>query len=91
VIDGTAVRFLLFQKPDGKVVAVLDACQICGGVGFYHTPQGIVCKNCSAPINPQAMGQGGGCNPIPLKAEIANGAVVVSKVNLASGVHHFQQ
>ena len=34
-VKGTKVRFLLYRKPDGKVASVFDACQICGGVGFY--------------------------------------------------------
>src|SRR5216684_3278410 len=33
--NGTAVRFWLYKKPDGKVATVFDACQICGPVGFY--------------------------------------------------------
>jgi high-affinity iron transporter len=91
VVEGTPVRFLLFQKPDGKVVAVFDACEICGSVGFYQTAEGIVCMNCAAPINPIAVGQGGGCNPVPLKAEVANGSVVISQAELAGGLRHFQQ
>src|SRR6202044_1316970 len=36
--NGTEIRFWLYQKPDGKVATVFDACQICGGVGFYKSP-----------------------------------------------------
>ena len=28
--NGTTIRFWLYQKPDGKVATVFDACQICG-------------------------------------------------------------
>lgn len=91
VVEGTPVRFLLFQKPGGKVVAVFDACEICGPVGFYQTAEGIVCMNCAAPINPIAIGQGGGCNPIPLKAELAGDTVNISQADLAAGLQHFQQ
>ena len=28
--NGVEVRFWLYQKPDGKVATVFDACQICG-------------------------------------------------------------
>ena len=62
VIDGTEVRFLLYQKPDGKIATVFDACEICGPVGFYESSQGLTCKNCAAPINPQSVGTPGGCN-----------------------------
>ncbi len=67
--NGVEVRFWLYQKPDGKVATVFDACQICGPVGFYKGPNGVVCKNCAAPINGQSVGMTGGCNPIPLRAE----------------------
>ena len=49
--NGTEVRFWLYQKPDGKIATVFDACEICGPVGFYKGPNGVVCKNCAAPIN----------------------------------------
>jgi high-affinity iron transporter len=42
------VRFLLFKKPDGNIVSVADACQICGPVGFYIGSQGITCKMCAS-------------------------------------------
>ena len=35
--NGTAVRFWLYQKPDGKIATVFDACEICGSVGFYKS------------------------------------------------------
>jgi uncharacterized membrane protein len=71
-IDGVPIRFLLVQKPDGKVAAMYDACEICGAVGFYRTKSEVICKNCAAPINPASLGQPGGCNPIPLKAATTN-------------------
>ncbi|MGH9567697.1 MAG: Fe-S-containing protein, partial [Candidatus Angelobacter sp.] len=81
-VDGTRVRFLLYRKPDNKIATVFDACQICGAVGFYKGANGIVCKNCAAPINPQSVGQGGGCNPIPLHATDAGDSVVISLADL---------
>ncbi len=33
------VRFWLYQKPDGKIATVFDACEICGAVGFYKGPE----------------------------------------------------
>src|SRR5271154_6010234 len=43
--NGTPIRFWLYQKPDGKVATVFDACEICGAVGFYKSGNGVVCKN----------------------------------------------
>ena len=76
------VRFLLFKKPDGVIVSVADACQICGPVGFYIGSQGITCKMCASPLVPQSMGQAGGCNPIPLKSTQAGGMLLVQAADL---------
>src|SRR5438270_650627 len=88
--NGTEVRFLLYQKPDGKVVALFDACQICGPVGFFKGPNGLVCKNCSAPINGQSVGTPGGCNPVPLQSATNAGDIVIHESDLAAGAHIFQ-
>jgi high-affinity iron transporter len=78
----TEVRFLLFKKPDGTVVSVADACQICGPVGFYIGDQGITCKMCASPLNASSMGQRGGCNPIPLKSTTAAGLLTIQAGDL---------
>jgi len=85
------VRFWIYQKPDGKIATLFDACEICGPVGFYKGPNGIVCKNCAAPINPQSVGMPGGCNPVPLKAEVTSDAVIISEADVAAGSHYFEQ
>jgi high-affinity iron transporter len=84
------VRFWLYQKPDGKIATVFDACEICGAVGFYKTANGVVCKNCAAPINPQSVGATGGCNPIPLKATQTTDAVIIQEADIAAGGHLFE-
>jgi high-affinity iron transporter len=89
--QGTTVRFWLYQKPDGKIATVLDACEICGAVGFYKGPNGVVCKNCAAPINPQSVGMPGGCNPVPLKAQITSDAVVIQEADVAAKSRMFEQ
>ena len=88
-VKGTKVRFLLYRKPDGKVASVFDACQICGGMGFYKGSTGIICKNCAAPVNPQSVGQPGGCNPIPLQSAQDGDSVVISITDLAQQVGQF--
>ena len=89
--SGTTVRFWLYQKPDGKIATVLDACEICGAVGFYKGPNGVVCKNCAAPINPQSVGMPGGCNPVPLKAQVTSDAVIIQEADIAARSRMFQQ
>jgi len=88
-IDGTDVRFFLYRKPDGKIATLFDACEICGPVGFYKDGNGVVCRNCAAPINPQSVGQPGGCNPIPLKATIAGDTVTITRADLGEGGKYF--
>jgi FTR1 family protein len=88
--NGTTVRFWLYQKPDGKIATVLDACEICGAVGFYKGPNGVVCKNCAAPINPQSVGMPGGCNPVPLKAQTTADAIIIQEADVAARSRMFQ-
>ena len=85
------VRFLLFKKPDGNIVSVADACQICGPVGFYMSGQGIVCKMCASPLNAASMGQPGGCNPIPLKAINSNGQITIAAADLKAIATRFEK
>jgi high-affinity iron transporter len=89
--NGTSIRFWLYQKPDGKIATVFDACEICGAVGFYKTANGVVCKNCSAPINPQSVGAKGGCNPIPLKATQTADSVIIQEADIAAGSRVFEK
>jgi FTR1 family protein len=85
------IRFLLFKKPDGNLVSVADACQICGPVGFYIGSQGITCKMCASPLNAASMGQPGGCNPVPLKSTIAGGQVTIQAADLKNLIDVFKK
>jgi high-affinity iron transporter len=89
--NGVAIRFWLYQKPDGKIATVLDACEICGAVGFYKSGNGVICKNCAAPINPQSVGAAGGCNPIPLKATQTADSVIIQEADIAAGSRMFEK
>jgi high-affinity iron transporter len=89
--NGTDIRFWLYAKPDGKIATVFDACEICGSVGFYKSANGVSCKNCGAPINPQSVGTKGGCNPVPLKATQTADAVVIQEADIAAGGRMFEQ
>jgi high-affinity iron transporter len=89
--NGVEVRFFLYRKPDGKIATVFDACDICGAVGFYKSGNGVVCKNCAAPINPQSVGQKGGCNPIPLKAAASGDSIIIQEADVAAGSRPFEK
>ncbi len=88
--DGVEVRFWLYQKPDGKIATLFDACEICGPVGFYKQGNTIICKNCAAPMNPSSLGMPGGCNPIPLQADVTSDSVIIREADLAARVKMFQ-
>lgn len=88
--NGVEVRFWLYQKPDGKVATLFDACEICGAVGFYKTKQAVICKNCAAPMNLQSIGMPGGCNPVPMKAQVTDDAVIISEADVLAGRHYFE-
>jgi FTR1 family protein len=88
---GIQIRFLLYQKPDGKVAVVFDACEICGSAGFFKTANGLVCKNCASPINSQSVGTPGGCNPVPLKAAVSGEDVVIEEADLGAGARLFRK
>jgi high-affinity iron transporter len=90
--QGHETRFLIYKKLDGKVVTIMDACAICGPVGFYNSgTQGLTCKNCNAPINPSTVGEGGGCNPIPLVSEIKGDQVMVTELELGNAASHIKE
>lgn len=89
--NGTPIRFWLYQKPDGKIATVFDACEICGAKGFYKKGNGVICKNCAAPINPQSVGTSGGCNPVPLKAVQTADAIIIQEADIAAGSRMFGQ
>jgi len=89
--NGAEIRFWLYQKPDGKIASVVDACEICGAMGFYKRQSGVVCKNCASPINSQAIGMPGGCNPIPLQAQITADSVIIREADIAAHSRMFQQ
>ena len=82
-IDGTVVRFIV-MKSGGKVVPVFDACVVCGAHGYIERQGRLVCLACAADINTATLGTGGGCNPIPLRHRVEEGAIVIGREALAT-------
>jgi uncharacterized membrane protein len=72
----SGVRFILLKTD--KLYVAFDACEICGSQGYVEESGALICLNCAADINPATIGAGGGCNPIPLPAEIGADTVVIS-------------
>lgn len=75
---GRLVRFLAMQTADGRVRTALDACEICGALGYIQEGDNLVCLNCAAGINPMTLNRGGGCNPIPLVSAVVDGQVRIA-------------
>jgi uncharacterized membrane protein len=87
--DGTTVRFIVIRKPDGKLAAALDACQLCGPLGYYQQGGNVICKNCAAVIYIPSIGQPGGCNPIPISSRVEAGELILSASELVGGQSQF--
>ncbi len=76
--DGKAnARILAIKKSDGSVATAYDACALCGAAGYVQEGEQLICKRCGAPINPDTIGEAGGCNPIPLKYTVAGDEIVI--------------
>ncbi len=89
-VNGTVLRFLVIHQTNGNYVVALDACQICGWSGYRQEGQNVICRNCGATIYIPSIGEHGGCNPVPVKAEIQQGEVIVelsALTNSAATVH----
>ena len=88
-IQGVPVRFFMIY-PSGDAVRVgLDACYICPPVGYYMKEDTVVCKNCDAPINFDAVGLPGGCNPRVLEFTVDGASVVIDLAELEASVKYF--
>ena len=88
-MNGRTVRFFVAGRPQGDRVACLDACIICGDIGYYPDAVGMTCRNCTAPINSASLGIGGGCNPIPLPAATEGETLVIAKRDLEESARYF--
>lgn len=69
------VRFIVIQKNSTAFGTGLDACEICGPSGYYERDGKVVCRKCDVVMNIQTIGFAGGCNPIPLAYELADGLI----------------
>ena len=80
--SGATLRFFAIRKPNGTIQACMDACEICGDLGYYQDTNGLNCRNCGAPINLPTLGQTGGCNPIPVQSKVEGGTVRVDAASI---------
>ena len=80
--EGKLLRFLVLRidEKEDRYGTAMDACTICNDWGYVQMGERILCRNCVAEINGPTVGQGGGCNPIPVKHE-RRGADLVMKLD----------
>ncbi|MDL5501827.1 MAG: DUF2318 domain-containing protein, partial [Candidatus Methanoperedens sp.] len=71
------VRILAMTKSDGSAAVAYDACDLCGAAGYVQEGEQLICKRCGAPINPDTIGEAGGCNPIPVPSGIEGNEIVI--------------
>lgn len=76
-MNSTQLRFLVFHKSNGEYATALDACMICGALGYRQEGSNLICRNCAAAIYLPSVGESGGCNPIPVKSRVESGEVIV--------------
>jgi uncharacterized membrane protein len=76
---GSVYRLLVLMRPDGNMVATLDACEICPPTGYVQRGEHVICKYCGTPIPIQSLGEPGGCNPIPLDTQRDGDALIISR------------
>lgn len=86
---GKLVRFIMIRLPNRAIGVALDACQICGDKGYFQQGEDVICKNCTAAVNPVSIGESGGCNPIPLKSTVEDGAIVIPVREIEEGAVYF--
>ena len=86
---GTQIRFLVIRKPGGGYATALDACAICGPIGYRQEGQNVVCRNCGAPIFIPSIGLGGGCNPIAFASRVEAGKIIFQVKALAEAAKPF--
>jgi uncharacterized membrane protein len=87
--SGGTVRFIMMRLDSGRIGVALDACQICGDKGYYQQGQQIICRNCTAAINPASIGQSGGCNPIELTAKQDGQEIIIEPAELDASARFF--
>lgn len=90
--DGKLLRFLVMRKDEKKdeYATTMDACSICSDWGYVQLGERILCRNCVAEINRGSIGEGGGCNPIPVKHDRRGGALVLKLDDLTAHAPFFK-
>lgn len=89
--NGVDVRWIVVRKPNSAAYGVgLDACDVCGNAGYYERNGLVVCRRCDVVMNTSTIGFKGGCNPIPLSYEVADGNLVFALSDILASEKEFK-
>lgn len=75
---GSVYRIAVMMRPDGEVIACLDACEICPPRGYVQRGKYLICKYCNTPVPAESFGKEGGCNPVPLQFRIEGDKLLIN-------------
>lgn len=89
-IDDKLVRFLAMRIGESRYATAFDACLICKDMGYVQQGESLLCRNCVAEINVPTLGEGGGCNPIPLSVAVQGDSLAVTLADLRMRKELFQ-
>jgi len=84
-LDGRPVRFFAVEVGT-ELHTCVDACEICGDIGYFEDQGAAVCRNCTSPIAMNSLGRTGGCNPIPLSHRRQADKLVITESDLRAGL-----
>ncbi|WP_294158859.1 DUF2318 domain-containing protein [uncultured Selenomonas sp.] len=79
---GEMVRYIVILKGGSMYGVGLDACDICGPTGYYEKDGQVICRLCDVMMNKATIGMKGGCNPIPIEHEVADGKLKIPQAAL---------
>jgi uncharacterized membrane protein len=90
--QGITVKYFILKSSDGVVRAAFDACDVCwpSGKGYYQDGDVMVCRNCGRRFASVKVNEvKGGCNPAPLKREVAGDQLVIKVSDVLEGTQYF--
>lgn len=88
--NNVEVRFIMIKKGDNVYGVGLDACKICGSVGYYQRKDQVICLNCDVIMNIPTIGFPGGCNPIPLEHQVKDEIISIDELVLEKAEKEFK-
>lgn len=84
-INDKTILFMAIKRPDGVVAITLDVCGICQPEGYSQIgDKYLLCKYCKTPIPISSVGEPGGCNPVPLRADVGGQNLRITVEELVS-------